>query len=145
MKVSFKFATGLVLAAGLLVASSNAAQAGEGGAAGSVSIRFGAPTVIPGSPTVSVPNVERLSSSVAVGKGFAAATALTGTGNTAATSGTATSAVGAGGGFTLTNANSAVAVYVATPEINTVAQANSFDKKRPEDHSGPFSKNNKKS
>ena len=126
MKVSFKFATGLVLAAGLLVASSNIAQAGEGGAAGSVSIRFGAPTVIPGPTAVSVPNVDRLSSSVAVGKGFAAATALTGTGNTPATSGTATSAVGAGGGFTLTNANSAAAVYIATPETNTVAQANSF-------------------
>jgi hypothetical protein len=129
MNVSLKFATGLVLAAGLFVAAGTAARAGEGGAAGSVSIRFGAPTVIPGPPSVSIPNVDRLSSSVAVGKGFAAATALTGTGTTAATTGTSTSAIGAGGGFTLTDANSASAAYVGVAETaaaQVVNQANSF-------------------
>jgi hypothetical protein len=118
MKVSFKFATGLVLAAGLLVASSNAAQAGEGGAAGSVSILFGA-------PSGTVDNVARLSSSVAVGKGFAAATSLT-----AVTAGTtSTSAVGSGGGFTLFNANAPAAIYTTTVEAATSVgtdQANTF-------------------
>jgi hypothetical protein len=121
MKNSLKFAAGLVLVAGALVASGNAAQAGEGGAAGSVSILFGAPTV--GAPP-SAANVARLSSSVAVGKSFAAATSLTSVVNQT----TATSAVGAGGGFTLFNANNPEAVYFAIPETTTVAidQANSF-------------------
>lgn len=114
MKVSFKFATGLALAA-VLVAGTNPAQAGEGGAAGSVSIRFAGPTGA---------IVDRLSSSVAVGKGFAAATALTQTG---ANGTTATSAVGSGGGFTLNDANQVGATYTATPETTTAtAQANSF-------------------
>ena len=114
MKVSFKFATGLVLAA-VLIAGTNPARAGEGGAAGSVSIRFAGTT-----GTI----VDRLSSSVAIGKGFAAATALTETG---ASGTTATSAVGSGGGFVLTNANASGAAYSATAETTTAtAQANSF-------------------
>lgn len=114
MRVSFKFATGLALAA-VLVAGTNPAQAGEGGAAGSVSIRFAGTTGA---------IVDRLSSSVAVGKGFAAATALTETGPNGTT---ATSAVGSGGGFTLTNANQVGAAYSATAEETTgVAQINSF-------------------
>ena len=116
MKVSFKFATGLVLAA-VLVAGTNPARAGEGGAAGSVSIRFAGTTGA---------IVDRLSSSVAIGKGFAAATALTETGVNGTT---ATSAVGSGGGFTLTNANQAGAAYSATAEsalASPVNQANSF-------------------
>lgn len=118
MKNSLKFAAGLVLVAGALVASGNAAQAGEGGAAGSVSILFGEPGATPATA-----NVARLSSSVAVGKGFAAATSLTSVINQT----TATSAVGAGGGFSLTNANTADAVYTATPETTVaVDQANSF-------------------
>ena len=64
MKNSLKFAAGLVLVAGALVASGNAAQAGEGGAAGSVSILFGEPGATPATA-----NVARLSSSVAIGKG----------------------------------------------------------------------------
>ena len=114
MKVSFKFATGLVLAA-VLVAGTNPAQAGEGGAAGSVSIRFAGTTG---------GIVDRLSSSVAIGKGFAAATALTETGVNGTT---ATSAVGSGGGFVLTNANASGAAYSATAETTTATgQANSF-------------------
>lgn len=114
MKVSFKFATGLVLAA-VLVAGTNPARAGEGGAAGSVSIRFAGTTGA---------IVDRLSSSVAIGKGFAAATALTETGVNGTT---ATSAVGSGGGFVLTNANASGAAYSATAETTTAtAQANSF-------------------
>jgi hypothetical protein len=119
MKNSLKFAAGLVLVAGALVASGNAAQAGEGGAAGSVSILFGA---VSGTPAT--PNVARLSSSVAVGKGFSAATSLTNVTNQT----TATSAVGSGGGFTLSNANNAAAIYTTTVENGTVGinQANSF-------------------
>jgi hypothetical protein len=125
VKNSLKFAAGLILVAGALVASGNAAQAGEGGAAGSVSILFNAPTPAAGNAPA-IDNVARLSSSVAVGKGFAAATSLTVVGN--GTNGTtATSAVGAGGGFSLLNANNAAAVYSATAETTTtVGQANSF-------------------
>ena len=135
MNVSIKFATGLILAATALVASGSAALAGEGGAAGSVSIKFGAPTVVTpavaptaafplGAPAVTRPNVARLSSSVAVGKGFATATARTTTDNTF------TSAVGSGGGFILLNANSVNAQYSDRAENAAelaIAQANSFD------------------
>jgi hypothetical protein len=118
MKVSFKFVTGLVLAAGLLVTSSTAAQAGEGGAAGSVSILFGTPGATPATA-----NVARLSSSVAVGKGFSVATSLTSVTNQT----TATSAVGSGGGFTLTNANSTAAAYATVADTSpAVNQTNSF-------------------
>lgn len=122
MKNSLKFAAGLILVAGALVASGNAAQAGEGGAAGSVSILFNTSTV---PVTPSAANVTRLSSSVAVGKGFAAATSLTNVTNST----TATSAVGSGGGFSLVNANSSTALYSATAETAAVAildQANTF-------------------
>jgi hypothetical protein len=118
MKNSLKFAAGLVLVAGALVASGNAAQAGEGGAAGSVSILFGAPGNTPATA-----NVARLSSSVAVGKGFSAATSLTSVANQT----TATSAVGSGGGFTLSNANSTIATYNTIAETTVVTdQANTF-------------------
>ncbi|WP_295613738.1 hypothetical protein [Chamaesiphon sp. GL140_3_metabinner_50] len=118
MKNSLKFAAGLVLVAGALVASGNAAQAGEGGAAGSVSILFGAPGSTPATA-----NVARLSSSVAVGKGFSAATSLTSVANQT----TATSAVGSGGGFVLTNANSTAAAYATVAETTVVTdQANTF-------------------
>ena len=40
MKASIVFATGLMLAAGVVTGSINAAQAGEGGAAGSISAQF---------------------------------------------------------------------------------------------------------
>lgn len=126
MNVSIKFATGLILAATALVASGSAALAGEGGAAGSVSIKFGTPTIITpavvavpasfgiaavaGVPAVTSPNVDRLSTSVAVGKSFAVAGART------ADDKTATFASGAGGGFTLGAANSATPIYGSTAE-----------------------------
>jgi hypothetical protein len=125
MNVSLKFATGLVLAAGLMVASSTAARAGEGGAAGSVSIKFAATNSSFGSPAVSTPDVARLSSSVAVGKNFALATGFT---QTAATGETRTSAIGGGGTATLNNANAAAATYTGVAESTTLAtnQANAF-------------------
>jgi hypothetical protein len=65
----------------------------------------------------------RLSSSVAVGKGFSAATSLTSVANQT----TATSAVGSGGGFTLSNANSTIATYNTIAETTVVTdQANTF-------------------
>jgi hypothetical protein len=103
MKTSIKFATGLILAAATLVASGSAALAGEGGSAGSVSIKFGA-------PSIGAPDVARLSTSVAVGKGFAVATARTGATDAF------TSAVGAGGGFDLTDANGTNAAFSAITE-----------------------------
>jgi hypothetical protein len=114
MNVSLKFATGLVLAAGLLVASGNVARAGEGGAAGSVSIKFAETNSLFGTPAVSTPDVDRLSSSVAVGKNFAAATGFT---ETAAAGETRTSAIGGGGTATFVNANAATATYVGTAEL----------------------------
>lgn len=126
MNVSIKFATGLILAATALVASGSAALAGEGGAAGSVSIKFAGTSTVPaGAPigTLPVPDVSRLSTSVAVGKGFAVAGART------ADDKTATFASGAGGGFSLNAANSAAPTYNSTPEgsINAALnQVNSF-------------------
>jgi hypothetical protein len=125
MNVSLKFATGIVLAAGLLVASGNVARAGEGGAAGSVSIKF-SETVTSGAPFVGAPPaVERLSSSVAVGKNFAFATGFT---QTATGGETRSAAVGAAGTATLTNANAEAAEYAYTAEVSTVAtnQLNEF-------------------
>lgn len=126
MKVSFKMATGLALTVGALACGS-AAQAGEGGAAGSVSIRFGSSTVTAaGGPfPIGTPYVDRLSSSVAVGKNFGLATALTQTGTAGETR---TSAVGAAGSAGLTNANTATAAYTYVAEGATVGtnQANGF-------------------
>jgi hypothetical protein len=124
MKTSIKFATSLILVAAALVASGSAAQAGEGGAAGSVSIKFAGTSSVPnGAPagTPASPDVARLSTSVAVGKSYAAATAFTGSTDTL------TSAVGAGGGFVLDKANLATATFTsdATDTLAT-AQTNSF-------------------
>jgi hypothetical protein len=128
MKTSIKFATGLILAAAALVASGSAAQAGEGGAAGSVSIKFADTfTTIPanpvtGAPAINVPDVARLSTSVAVGKSYAVATAFT-SGND-----TLTSAVGAGGSFVLSDANTNAATFSSNVANDTLATAqnNSF-------------------
>jgi hypothetical protein len=119
MKTSIKFATGLILAAATLVASGSAALAGEGGSAGSVSIVFTGGS----SGTPPVPNVARLSTSVAVGKGFAVATARTGATDAF------TSAVGAGGGFDLTDANGTNAAFSAVTETAAdlaINQLNTF-------------------
>jgi hypothetical protein len=125
MKTSIKFATGLILVAAALVASGSAALAGEGGAAGSVSIKFGTTTTtIPANgliPAVVVPDVSRLSTSVAVGKSFAVATART-SGNS-----TSTSAIGAAGGFSITNAGTNFAATAETPGNTAIDQANNFD------------------
>jgi hypothetical protein len=113
MKTSIKFATGLILAAAALVASGSAAQAGEGAAAGSVSIKFA------GTITGGVPDVARLSTSVAVGKSFAVATARTAGENTN------TSAIGSGGGFSVT----AAGAYTGVAETSTeqaINQVNTF-------------------
>jgi hypothetical protein len=119
MNVSLKFATGLVLAAGLMVASGDAAQAGEGGAAGSVSIKFG--STPSGAPFVGAPPaVERLSSSVAVGKNFALATGFT---QTATGGETRSAAAGAAGTATLTNANAATAEYAYLNQTHLVVVA----------------------
>jgi hypothetical protein len=117
MKTSIKFATGLILAAAALVASGSAAHAGEGGAAGSVSIVFGAVSTGP------APDVVRLSTSVAVGKNYGAAVARTAGVNTN------TSAGGAGGALTLDNANDSTAAYSTTLESASgiiLNQANNF-------------------
>jgi hypothetical protein len=125
MKTSIKFATGLILAAAALVASGSAALAGEGGAAGSVSIKFAGTLSVPnGAPanTPASPDVSRLSTSVAVGKNYAVATAFTSGENTL------TSAAGAGGDFVLANANVATANFTANTGSDTLgtAQNNSF-------------------
>jgi hypothetical protein len=132
MKVLFKIATGLALTVAALACGS-AARAGEGGAAGSVSIRFGSATS--GAPFVGAPPaVDRLSSSVAVGKNFAAATALTETGAPTTTPvvfspQTRTAAIGAAGTATLNDANASGAAYTYTAENNTdraINQINAF-------------------
>jgi hypothetical protein len=126
MKNSLKFAAGLVLVAGALVASGNAAQAGEGGAAGSVSIKFAATNSAIGPLPATTPDVARLSSSVAVGKNFAAATSLT---ETTVGGETRTSAIGAAGTATITDANKASAEYLGFVEdVDTITtnQANTF-------------------
>ena len=66
MKVSIKFATAVLLTAGALIASGSVAQAGEGGAAGSVSVIMDGAGV-----------VEQLSAAAAVGKLNAAAATST--------------------------------------------------------------------
>jgi hypothetical protein len=128
MKTSIKFATGLILAAAALVASGSAAQAaGEGGAAGSVSIKFAGTTspntsIVNGNTvTVQVPDVSRLSTSVAVGKSFAVATASTSGNNTS------TSAIGSGGGFSISANGTAYTGTVESATNQAIVQGNSFD------------------
>lgn len=115
MKVSIKFATAVLLTAGALIASGSVAQAGEGGAAGAVSVI----TNVQG-------GVEQFSAAAAVGKLNAAAATLTTPSTTSA------SAFGSGGVITLTGAigdiqngtiNDASYVGSNEPSPNT-AQAN---------------------
>lgn len=125
MNVSIKFATGLILAATALVASGSAALAGEGGAAGSVSIKFAGTSTAPAGGGPAVPDVSRLSTSVAVGKGYAGAVARTVGDNTN------TSAFGSAGAFALSDANSAAPGFTSTTEGNDpglldLTQANSL-------------------
>lgn len=67
MKASILFATGLMLAAGVVTGSINAAQAGEAGAAGSISAEF--------TPTGN--NLAATAGAVAVGKNGAVTTSRT--------------------------------------------------------------------
>jgi hypothetical protein len=133
MKASILFATSLVLAAGALVGSGSA-QAGEGGTAGSVGIKFVTVTAgAPGGPAA--PAVRSISSSISIGKNAAAATARTNAADTF------TSAIGGGGGasvaanvateggLTVTNASDTTASYTlqADGALGTVGgQANTF-------------------
>jgi hypothetical protein len=116
MKVSIKFATAVILTAGALIASGSVAQAGEGGAAGSVSV------------IMNDGQVGQLSAAAAVGKLNAAAATFTTPFTTTA------SAYGSGGVITLTgatgdlnNATITDASYTgATDESLSVAQANNL-------------------
>lgn len=113
MKASILFATGLMLAAGVVTGSINAAQAaGEGGAAGSISAEF----------TATGNNLAATAGAVAVGKAGAFTTSR----------GSATEissvAVGYGGVLTVTGINSAP-TYTLTGETlaeNGAAQGNAF-------------------
>jgi hypothetical protein len=104
MKASMKFVTGLMLAAGALVASSNVAIAGEGGAAGSVAIQFRGAVV---NTTTGATGISDISSAVAVGKNSAATTAKTTNlpAGPNVTNSSFASAVGGGGALTLDSAN----------------------------------------
>ncbi len=101
MKASIKFVTSLVLTAGVLVASSSIAHAGQGGSAGSVGVKF-----------TSATDVSSLSTSVAVGKNAAAASART-------DRNTYSSAVGGGGTVELNNAGTFELVNYAVGEETT--------------------------
>jgi hypothetical protein len=111
MKASILFVTGLVLAAGALVGSGSA-QAGEGGAAGSVSIQFG---------NGNTSGIADISSAISVGKNGAATAGRTNASETFA------SAIGTGGGLGVTNANAANIGYAAAADLALdTAQVNSF-------------------
>ena len=144
MKTSMKTIAVSILAAAALVASGTAAQAGEGGAAGSVSLQFNSFVGTP--PTTfaaSVPNlllirVVRESSSIAVGKNGAVSSAASGSGTATvglqggnALGDTITSAIGTGGSIAVTSAAAAAPTYTVVNEvIGTgglgVAQGNSL-------------------
>jgi hypothetical protein len=111
MKTSIKFATGLILAAAALVASGSAAFAGEGGAAGSVGIKFNntVTTFGTGTTAVTFPDVRSISSSVAVGKNSAAAAART-------NGDTFSSAVGNSSALTLSAATDSSVGYAITAD-----------------------------
>ena len=131
MKTSMKTIAVSILAAAALVASSTAAQAGEGGAAGSVSLQFNSFTgALPGNAGEVTANqarirVTRESSSIAVGKNGALSSATSGVGGIITAPGnqngnlsgeTITSAIGTGGVITATNVVSAAAGISTTNE-----------------------------
>ena len=103
MKASIVFATGLMLAAGVVTGSINAAQAGEGGAAGSISAQF----------TETGNSLTATAGAVAVGKAGAFTTSRTNTTDISSV------AVGYGGGLSVAGING-TANYTATAE--TTAQ-----------------------
>ncbi len=114
MKASIVFATGLMLAAGVVAGSINAAQAGEAGAAGSISAQF----------TTTGNQLTATAGAVAVGKAGAFTTSRTNATDISSV------AVGYGGGLTVTGINDATSVnYVATGETTAqlgVVQGNVF-------------------
>ena len=113
MKASIVFATGLMLAAGIVAGSINVAQAGEGGAAGSISAQF----------TATGNQLTATAGAVAVGKTGAFTTARTTTTDISAV------AVGNAGGLTVAGINAASVTYTATEEDATqigVGQANTL-------------------
>ncbi len=120
MKTSIKFAAGMILAAGALVASSTSAFAGSGGAAGSVSIQFAEnATPSPAFP-VSV-YATGISSSIAIGK-VSAGTA----GSTNTNQETFTTALGTGGNLSLGGINAENATIGASID-GTVGTAQGND------------------
>jgi hypothetical protein len=115
VKNSLGFATSLVLAAGALLASGSIAHAGEGASAGSVGVKFNnaLSEIKVGEATIKAPTVRSISSSVAVGKNAAAATA-----RTSRTDGAYSSAIGNGGELDVTNADNINVGYETKVEAN---------------------------
>ncbi len=115
MKNSLGFATSLVLAAGALLASGSIAHAGEGASAGSVGVKFNneLSTINVGGTSIQAPTVKSISSSVAVGKNAAAATA-----RTSRTDGAYSSAIGNGGELDVTNADNTTVGYETKAETS---------------------------
>lgn len=112
MKASIKFATGLILAAGAVVGSINAAHAGQAGSAGSISAQF----------STTGNSLTATAGAVAAGKTGAFTTA----------NGTVAdiSAIAAGysGILTVSNFSTATVGYAATDDGRLgTAQANNFD------------------
>jgi hypothetical protein len=113
MKVSIIFATGLMLATGVVAGSINVAQAGEGGAAGSISAQF----------TATGNNLTATAGAVAVGKSGAFTTARTTAADISAV------AVGNGGVLAVNGINAAIVDYAVTQEAGGVLgtlQGNTF-------------------
>jgi hypothetical protein len=107
MKASIVFATGLMLAAGLVASP---ARAGQGGAAGSISAQFTGSNV-----------VTATAGAVSVGKDSAVTTARTSGADISAV------AVGAGGQISLVNVNGAAPNYTIAADTNLgTAQASNF-------------------
>ena len=149
MKTSMKTIVVSILAAAALVASGTAAQAGEAGAAGSVSLQFntnftGALPGVTGANTAvqnqALIRVVRESSSIAVGKNGAISSAVSGSGIAANGSQggntpgeTFTSAIGTGGFIganNVVNSNSNIFVNPETANVPNstlgLAQANTL-------------------
>jgi hypothetical protein len=112
MKASIVFATGLMLAAGIVTGSINAAQAGEAGAAGSISAQF----------STTGNNLTATAGAVAVGKTGAFTTSRTNAADISSV------AVGYGGGLNVSGINDVV-TYNVTGESAAqlaVVQGNVF-------------------
>jgi hypothetical protein len=112
MKASIVFATGLILAAGAVFGSSNIAQAGVGGSAGSISAEFTTGNVL-----------SATAGAVAVGKAGAITVA------TGSTTDITASAVGYAGGLTVTGFNTTGVIYTVVADTDAglaLQQGNAF-------------------